>query len=219
LTSDSRAINTVDLDRGTFLPLDAYSSIEIEAIADEALGHRRRSLLDELRSEQMRSIHLTLAESTRALETNADRIRTAQRTIDDLTEQIEELGDVRARLSALAPSDRESAKDFVQLSRQQQLNQREVAKLESANRDLKAFEETLERLRLEAQKVFAARLAEDQSSNADTLRRFDKQLAASMAPVDKHLSGIQTKIREAQDTLAQARRRIFDIHTSHAGDL
>lgn len=30
LTSDSRAINTVDLDRGTFLPLDAYSSIEIE---------------------------------------------------------------------------------------------------------------------------------------------------------------------------------------------
>jgi hypothetical protein len=40
LTSDGRAINTVDLDRGTFLPLDAYSSLEIEAIADEALGHK-----------------------------------------------------------------------------------------------------------------------------------------------------------------------------------
>src|SRR5215469_3480962 len=219
LTSDSRAINTVDLDRGTFLPLDAYSSIEIEAIADEALGHRRRNLLDELRSEQMRSIHMSLTESTRALETNADRIRTAQRTIDDLTEQIEELGDARARLSALAPSDRESAEDFVRLSRQQQFNQREIAKLESADRDLKKFEETLERLQIEAQNVFAARLAEDQSANADTLRRFDKQLAASMAPVEKHLSGIQTKIREAQDTLAQARRSILEIHTSHAGDL
>jgi hypothetical protein len=33
LASDGRAINTVDLDRGTFLPLDAYSSLEIEAIA------------------------------------------------------------------------------------------------------------------------------------------------------------------------------------------
>ena len=85
-----------------FAPLDAYSSIEIEAIADEALGERRRNLLDELRSEQMRSIQLSLAESTRALETNADRIRSAQRTSDDLTEQVEELGDVRARLSALA---------------------------------------------------------------------------------------------------------------------
>ena len=219
LTSDGRTINTVDLDRGTFLPLDAYSSIEIEAIADEALGQRRRNLLDELRSEQMRSIHLSLAESTRALETNADRIRTTQRTIDDLTEQIEELGDVRARLSALAPSDRESAEDFVRLTRQQQLDQREIAKLDSADRDLKMFEETLERLRTEAQKVFAARLAEEQSANADTLRHYDKLLAASKAPVEKHLSAIKIRIREAQEALAQARQSLSEIQTSHAGDL
>src|SRR5215475_7250746 len=133
LTADARPINTVDLDRGTFLPLDVYSSLEIEAIADEALGEKRRNLLDELRSDQMRNIQLSLAESNRALEANADRIRTAQRSIDDLTEQIEELGDIRARLSALAPSDRESAEEFVQLSRQQQLDQREVAKLDSAH--------------------------------------------------------------------------------------
>src|SRR5262252_621897 len=219
LTSDSRAINTVDLDRGTFLPLDAYSSTEIEAIADEALGHRRRNLLDELRSEQIRSIHLSLAESTRALETNEDRIRTAQRTIDDLTEQIEELGDVRARLSALAPSDRESAEDFVRLSRQQQLDQREIAKLDSADRDLKTFEETLERFRTEAQNVFAARLTEEQSASADTLRRYDRLLATSMAPVENHLSAIQATIREVQGTLAQARQSISEIHTSHAADL
>jgi DNA repair exonuclease SbcCD ATPase subunit len=219
LASDSRAINTVDLDRGTFLPLDAYSSIEIEAIADEALGGRRRHLLDELRSEQMRSVNLSLAESTRALETNADRIRTAQRMIDDLTEQMEELGDVRARLSALAPSDRESAEDFVRLSRQQQLDQREITKLDSADRDLKTLEETLERLRTEAQKVFAARLAEEQSANAETLCPYDRLLAASMVPVEKHLSAIQTTIRQAQEALAQARKNLSQIHTSHAGDL
>src|SRR5216684_8260994 len=85
LTSDGRGINTVDLDRGTFLPLDAYSSLEIEAIADEVLGQRRRSLLDELCSERMRDIHLSLAESARALDTNADRIRSTQRSIADLT--------------------------------------------------------------------------------------------------------------------------------------
>src|SRR5579862_4056758 len=187
LTSDGRAINTVDLDRGTFLPLDAYSSLEIEAIADEALGDKRRNLLDELRSEQMRSIHQSLAESGRILESNADRIRTAKRTIDDLTEQIEELGDVRARLMALVPSDRESAADFVQLSRQQQLGQREIVKLDSADRDLRTLEETLDQLRKEAQNAFAARLTEEQSANADTLRRYDKLLSASMAPVEKQL--------------------------------
>src|ERR1700722_4659467 len=139
LTADGKTINTVDLDRGTFLPLDAYSSLEIEAIADEVLGQTRRNLLDELRSEEMRTIHLSLAESARALEANADRIRATQRTIQDLTEQSEEFGDVRTQLLALAPSDREPTADFVRLSRQQHLNEREIAKLDKADRDLRTL--------------------------------------------------------------------------------
>src|SRR5215813_1295852 len=219
LTSDGRAVNTVDLDRGTFLPLDAYSSLEIEAIADEVLGQKRRSLLDELRSEQMRTIHLSLAESSRALDANADHIRIAQRTIQDLIEQMEELGDVRARLSALAPSDRESAVDFVRLSRQQQLNQREVAKLDAADRDLRTLGQNLEQLRKEVQNVFTSHLAEEQSASADELRRYDDQLTALLGPAEKHLSAIDIRIREGQRILAQARESITEIHTSHAGDL
>jgi len=219
LTSDGRAVNSVDLDRGTFLPLDAYSSLEIEAIADEVLGDKRRSLLDELRIEQMRDIHLSLAESTRALETNADRIKSAQKTIEDLTEQMEELGDVRAGLNALSPSDRESSADFVRLSRQQQINQREIAKLDSAERDLKTLGQTLEQLRKQSQSMFAARVVEEQSANADRLRRCDDLLRTSLAPVEKHLTGIGNKIRDAQAALAQAREDIAEIHTSHAGEL
>ena len=219
LTSDGRGINSVDLDRGTFLPLDAYSSLEIEAIADEVLGHKRRNLLDELRSDQMRNIQSSLGESTRALEANADRIRTTQRTIQDLTEQIEELGDVRARLNAMSPAAGESGADFGRLSRQQQLNQREIAKLDSAERDLKTLAQTLEQLRREAQSVFAARLAEDQSANAGTLRPYDDRLTASLGPVEKHISAIQTRIREAQGSLAEARERIAAIHSAHADEM
>ena len=67
--------------------------------------------------------------------------------------------------------------------------------------------------------MFATCLAEEQSANADTLRRYDKLLAASMAPVEKHLSAIQTKIRDALGALAQARQSVAEVHTSHAGDL
>src|SRR5499433_3987221 len=216
LTSDGRTINAVDLDRGTFLPLDAYSSPEIEAIADEVLGQKRRNLLDELRSEQMRTIHLSLAESARALDANADRIRAAQRTIQNLTEQTEELGDVRARLSALAPSDRESAADFVRLSRQQQLNQREITKLDTADRDLRTLGQTLDQLRRDAQLAFKANLAEEQSANADTLRRYDDLLAASLGRVEEHVSAISSHIREAQGIVAQARQSITQAHASHS---
>jgi DNA repair exonuclease SbcCD ATPase subunit len=219
LTSDGRTINTVDLDRGTFLPLDAYSSLEIEAIADEVLGETRRNLLDELRSEQMRTIHLSLAESARALDANADRIRAAQRTIQDLTEQTEEFGDVRTRLGALAPSDREPTADFVRLSRQQQLNEREITKLDTADRDLRTLTQTLDQLRRDAQLAFKARLAERQSTNADILRQYDDLLEESLGPVEEHVSAISRHIREAQGTIARARESIAQAHRSHAGEL
>lgn len=219
LTSDGRTITNVDLDRGTFLPLDAYSSTEIEAIADEVLGQTRRNLLDELRSEQMRNIHLSLAESARALDANADRIRTAQRAIQDLTEQAEELGDVRARLQALGPSDRESAANFVQLSRQQQFNQRETTKLDTADRDFKTLSQAMDQVRTAAQLAFKAHLAEEQSSNAEVLRKYEDRLAASLVKVEKQISAISDQIREAQGVISQARQSVTPAHASHASEL
>ncbi len=219
LTSDGRTIANVDLDRGTFLPLDAYSSTEIEAIADEVLGQTRRNLLDDLRSDQMRNIHLSLAESARALDANADRVRTSQRAIQDLTEQAEEFGDVRARLQALGPSDRESAADFLQLSRQQQLNQREIAKLDTAERDFKALGQALDQVRAVAQVAFKARLGEEQSANADVLGKYEDRLKASLAKVEKHISAISDQIREAQNVVAQARESVTPAHASHASEL
>src|SRR4029077_8704593 len=62
-------------------------------------------------------------------------------------------------------------------------------------------------------------LAEEQSANADALRRYDDLLAVSLGPIEKHLSGIGNKIRDAQNTLAQARCSIMETHTSHAGEL
>lgn len=219
LASDGRTINAVDIDRGTFLPLDAYSSPEIEAIADEVLGQKRRNLLDELRSEQMRAIHLSLAESARALDANADRIRAAERTIQDLTEQAEELGNVRARLSTLAPSEHEPAADFIRISRQQQLNQREISKLDTADRDLKTLEQTLNQMKKDARLVFRAHLAEEDSVNAEILRHYDDLLAAALRTVEEHVSAISGQICEARDTLAQARQNITQAHTGHANEL
>ena len=210
LSPDGRTINTVDLDRGTFLPLDAYSSPEIEAIADEVLGEKRRNLLDELRSERMQAIHLALAESARALDANADRIRATERTIQDLTEQAEELGDVRARLNVLAPSDHEPTADFIRISRQQQLNQREISKLDATDRDIKNVDRTLDQMKKEAQLVFKARLVEEGSANAEILRRYDDLLAAAFGTVEEHVLAIGNQIREARDTLAQARQSISE---------
>jgi ABC-type cobalamin/Fe3+-siderophores transport system ATPase subunit len=219
LAPGGRTVDSVDIDRGTFLPLDAYSSPEIEAIADEVLGQKRRTLLDELRSEQMRTIHLSLAESARALDANADLIRTTQRSIQDLTEQAEELGDVRARLNALPPSDHESTAEFVRVSRQQQLNQRETSKLDAFDRELGSLDQGLEQLKKKTQIVFKARLADEHSANADTLRQYDNLLASILDSIEDHFSTISNQIREAQKTIATARDGITKAHSDHDGEL
>jgi len=219
LAPGGRTVDSVDIDRGTFLPLDAYSSPEIEAIADEVLGQKRRTLLDELRSEQMRTIHLSLAESARALDANADLIRTTQRSIQDLTEQAEELGDVRARLNVLPTSDHESTAEFVRVSRQQQLNQRETSKLDAFDRELGSLDQGLEQLKKKTQIVFKARLAEEHSANADTLRQYDNLLASILDSIEDHFSTISSQIREAQKTIATARDGITKAHSDHAGEL
>ena len=219
LTSEGRTIDSVDIDRGTFLPLDAYSSPEIEAIADEVLGQKRRSLLDELRGDQLRTIHLSLAESARALDANADLIRTTQRAIQDLTEQAEELGDVRARLNALPPSDHEQAGDFVRVSRQQELNQRETNKLDHFDRELGTLDQSLEQVKKKTQVVFKARLAEEHSANAEILLPYDDLLTRTLANIEKQFSLISSQIHEAQKTLTQARDSITKAHSDHASEL
>src|SRR5271168_3579359 len=125
LSSDGRAVPDVNLDRGTFLPLDAYSGLEIENIADEVLGDKRRALLDELRGDDLSRIQLSLGEHKRALQANADRIKATQRAMKDLSERIEELGDVRARLNALGPApETGSSLEYSRASKQQQSNSR-----------------------------------------------------------------------------------------------
>src|ERR1041384_1175707 len=104
ITSEGKSIESLDLDRGTFLPLDAFNSHEIEAIANETLGEKRRALLDDLREEKLREILLHVADARRTLEANADAVAAGRRLIRDLTEQIEEIGDAKARLAALPPS-------------------------------------------------------------------------------------------------------------------
>src|SRR5580658_9652477 len=62
LTGEGRPVSGVDLDRGTYLPVDAYNGEEIESIADQVLGETRRALLDELRAPELSAIHLLLGE-------------------------------------------------------------------------------------------------------------------------------------------------------------
>jgi energy-coupling factor transporter ATP-binding protein EcfA2 len=151
VTSEGKSVESLDLDRGTFLPLDAFNSHEIEAIANETLGEKRRALLDDLREDELREILLLVADARRALEANADAVAAARRLIRDLTEQIEEIGDAKARLAAMPPAPPgATSAQLVRLTQE----------LQATDSDIREMDELVSRL--EAWKVAVGRFADEQ---------------------------------------------------------
>jgi energy-coupling factor transporter ATP-binding protein EcfA2 len=193
-SADGRPIPAVDLERGTFLPLDAYSSTEIEDIANETLGERRRALLDELRSEDLHKIRQEVTQCRRRLEANADSVRASRKLVADHTERIEELGDVRARLAALGPlPENDASTRLAEVAKRRQ----ELSRQSKIATDLS---DTWERGRAAADAFLTDHIA--------TAERIARDISSSSMPllatlVTTHRDGVAALKRLALD-LAQA---------------
>jgi DNA repair exonuclease SbcCD ATPase subunit len=166
LSADGRVLSNVDLDRGTYLRLDAYNHDEIESIADEVLGEKRRALLDDLRGDELSAIRFTLGERRRALQANADHIRATRRAVSDLSERIEEFGEVRATLDAMEPLPESGpSKEYAKASRQRQQNERERRKIDEITEALKSFKSTAQALKARASQENTFQVADPVSAN------------------------------------------------------
>ncbi len=203
--SEGQVITSVDLDRGTFLPLDAYTGREIEDIADEALGEKRRALLDELKADSFRQIQLAISEHRRRLESNAAQLRAAEQKVADVTEQIEELGDPEAKLKAMGPAAKhEASGELLKATRQGQCNSREKRNLDRATKTISEFADRLDELDVPSQ----VRLSEEGSANAALLSQFESQIDGHFSAVADLISDAQSSVTAAREAVEQARRAI-----------
>jgi len=219
LSADGRTVPNVDLDRGTFLPLDAYNGPEIEAIADEALGDKRRALLDDLRGEQLSKIHLSLGERRRGLEANADLIRAARRSINDLSERIQEFGDVRAKLNALGPSPEVGpSTEYAKANKQQQCNSRERKRIETVTESLRAFERDTGILRARAIDQKALLLVEVGSSNSALLQSRQEEVYEAFSGVASLLDSVISSVKSTTTICENIRAELSGIHSTQASE-
>ena len=210
---DARPVTTVDLDRGTFLPLDAYTSQDIEAIADESLGSKRRILLDELCASEMQQILLTLSDQRRSLEANADSIKAKIQNIHEFTEKIEELGDVKAKLEALpAAKMREGTPEFQTASKQKQINEKEVAGLTGALQSINLLSEELPRLISGSKTNITQALMIAESANKAVLKPADEALTAMWQSLDEAVVIASNVLTAAKMELTRVSQQIREAH-------
>jgi hypothetical protein len=218
-SSVGRSLTGVDLERGTFLPLDAYGSAEIESIADESLGEKRRTLLDELVGEELRTIQLALGQFRRELEGNTDDIRAANRLIADLTEQIEEVGDARGRLMALPPpAPGEQPDALVQAAQQQQVNEREAQNLARARAAVAGFREDLQQVVQRRAKELGQSLTVEGSANLPLLQEADQVLAVTVDSLTRSLAALDAGLGRSDEALLQIAQRLEAAQATHKAD-
>lgn len=213
--ADSRPVTSIELDRGTFLPLDAYGNQDIESIADESFGSARRNLLDDLCPEEMHQVRLRIADQRRALESNAEAIKAAERRVREITEQIEELGDVQTRLNALpAPTKNEGSPEFRSASAQRQFNDREASAITAITRSIRDLSSDIEAAFKRAKADIPAPIADPQSANADLLGNLETAIADFWRFTDRLGTDVRTEIANTVRAIDGVSGKLKEAHTT-----
>jgi energy-coupling factor transporter ATP-binding protein EcfA2 len=214
-SSQSRSLAEIDVERGTFLPLDVYTSTEIEAIADESLGDKRRLLLDELIREQLRQIEVVIAERRHELEGNADAIRATERSIADLNEQVEEIGDAKGRLASLPPlPPGEEPSGLAKAAQQQQANESEQEHLDRAFDSLACFRQQLTDLVATHVDTITQSLVVPGSINSAAFESAQDILSRLASQIDNLLQQQLEQLRIAEDQLQPLKEQLLTQHAA-----
>jgi energy-coupling factor transporter ATP-binding protein EcfA2 len=216
---DGRPISNVELDRGTFLPFDAYSAEGIDRIAVETFGDLRRTLLDELQVEELHAIQTSLSEHRRSLEGNADAIRSAERTIADSSERIEELGDARGRLAALpATADDESSANLLVVAKQQQFNESETRQLAASIANTQKFRRAAGDLIAGYAKSLYQPVTVPDSANATVVQQLEADLGIAAKKVESILSELDRLAESVENRTRKVAEEILVRHASQAAE-
>lgn len=207
---DGRALDSVQLERGSFLPIDAFSSREIEDIADESLGGKRRALLDSLETEQLREIELSLGNHRRALESNADQIRAMRQVVINLSEQIEELTPVRARLAALPQPEQSDESTKLALSaRRVTASATDVATVQKLWRDVEVVASSIKSNRKGVTELTVGIAPE--SPNSAAMHQIVMALEGVQSDVGKNLDDAALRLLTFQATLTSLGKELVSV--------
>ena len=213
-TADGRALPSVDLERGTFLPFEAYSSTEIEEIAEERLGPKRRMLLDDLRLEEVHRVQAQLSTARREMEANADEIRAIRRTIEGLNEQVQILVDAPDRLLALGPAPVPS-KDTTALqeaARQDNMNRLEIKRVQALRSHISTLINHASTIVTAFENALNQPVTDPASRNNAESVQIDNEIAHLLDVVQSNASTIQLAATQAAEQIAQISQRLEQAH-------
>ena len=177
-------------------------------------------MIDELRADELRSIALTIGESRRALEANADAVSAAQRAIHDLTEQIEEMGDARARFAALPPAPAGAASDqLLRLTQDVPVTEDDLRELDDAVRQLENWRAALLQFNEDQTRRLLKPTLRQNSKNGSVMSQAVNAVSALIDSANEHFTQFASRIGGTVNTLQQVRDQIETIRATQNAEV
>lgn len=219
-TQDSKALSAVELERGTFLPFEAYSSSEIEEIAEERLGAKRRTLLDDLRSIEIQEAYSRLAAALRELQANADQIKATQRRIQDFHEQVQALSNTRARLGSLKPVEAidEEITKLQRAAKQDQQNRTDLGTITRLRSDFIEHLNVAETFEVDTQESLLVPPIMPDSLNAEIMQRVEEITSSTRQKMYIAIEALRKSLIEGEQSLTAVQHEIAHLHLQQEAD-
>jgi hypothetical protein len=135
----------------------------------------------------------------------------------DLSERIEELGDVRARLNALGPApETGSSLEYSRASKQQQSNSRELRKIDNVVEVFGSLCQEVEALkaRIGDRKAFV--IAEEGSANAEVVEREQSELGNLLIACQEKADLFLASLAATAERAREARSLLLPLHAEQS---
>jgi len=219
-TAAGVALPNLDLERGSFLPVDAYSSKEIEDLADRTFSGARRALIDELRPSRMPALRDDAQRALRVLDSNAADLRSCRRDLRAAVEEAQALAHVRERLAALPPpaADDLSARRMQEALRQSGFNLTEKKNLAGARDRTTSLARKIREL-AEQGLLLGTRVSVAGSVNAPFMDSLDERLSSDVSQLAKRISEIENILTATLEHIDKSAATLEDMHRQQALDL
>lgn len=151
------------------------------------------------------------------MEANADAIRTKQRHIADLTEQMEDIGDAGGKLQAMPPVNAQAASpEFQGAMRQRQWNEREAALANQAGSALRSLQGALAAALTAFRGAMPASFVIDESSNREVAAKLDAAVRQALPDIAQSIENAARLTQAAEHGLGVAKADLDAAHTVQA---
>ncbi|MDP2270489.1 MAG: AAA family ATPase [Archangium sp.] len=205
ITNDAGKPVDINIANDMHFGLDVYSQNQIEDIANS--DYFQLQLLDKFIQKPLEELERQVRDSTKALETNGQKVLETKKVIDDHRDATRELPDVAEKIRGFAKADGDAVSEEMRRGHEgKSLRERELKFFETLRNTYQQSSAALGAAAVDVNRRFSDAVAQDLSAspNRDVVARTKEDAAVAIQKMQSHVNAAIGVLHAAETALEQS---------------